>query len=451
MTEKKIEHQRFGSDFGSHIILAVAILSLVIGFIYTPDITEIANGLWRIILHHHRIDSELITVAGSTGAVWVNASIISFFVWGTYKLFKEQVNGLELAAFGQIFGYAFYAESLLNIWPLFIGFMLEAKLNKKDLSKSVWGAWFSTALAPFVSTLAFNVDLINPGSPFAIIFATVVGLILGFGVGAFASYLKTLHKGRLLFNVGFTTGVVGWVGNNALKALNIVQEPVADQTYIEGRNIEFWLVFMLINLLFIIGGMIYNGGFKHYRKNLFWNRTFGGDYVEEFGIGTALINMGVVGTLALSYTLATPYGQLNGPVIGGVFTVAGFAASGITIRGLAPIWVGIYGGSLLMGGFQGLFLREGFIQGAFARVSSRAMTVAAMHGLGSTPVSEKDGWKSGAMVGFLHTMNVVNTGWLNGWMQSYNNGFSQGLVITLFRPIWYFFSKERKQEKLANN
>ncbi len=42
------------------------------------------------------------------------------------------------------------------------------------------------------------------------------------------------------------------------------------------------------------------------------------------GLGAALINMALLGLLCVSYVLVLG-GELNGPVIGGIFTVVGLA------------------------------------------------------------------------------------------------------------------------------
>lgn len=440
---------RFGKEYPYYVLLALGTLAIIVGFIYTPSFTEIGNGLKNIIFAHHRIDSELVTVAGNMGSGFVNAGLLMYAMWATFKLFKTDIKGLEWAAIGQIFGYAFYAESLFNVWPLIIGVMVQAKLSKKDMGEQVFVAWFATALAPFVSTLAFHVEFINPRSPFAIAFGISVGLFAGYLVGKFSTYVKTLHRGRLLFNVGFTTGIVGWFTYNIIKAWGFEQTPVADQTYLQGKNTEIYLVFMVFNIFFFLAGMFYNGGkdggVKDYFKTLFWARTDGGNYVEMYGTGHALMNVGIMGTAAMAYTLLTPGGQLNGPIIGGAYTVAGFGAFGMTLKSVAPIWLGIYGGSILFGGIGGVFLGEGFLAAGLAKAGSRSMCVAAMHCCGSSPVAERDGWYVATMIGALHTINVVNTGVLNGWMQSYNNGFSQGLILTLFYPAWHFFSKEKNE------
>ena len=46
-----------------------------------------------------------------------------------------------------------------------------------------------------------------------------------------------------------------------------------------------------------------------------------------FGHGPVLVNMGVNGLFAMGYLLLTG-GDLNGPTLGGIFTIIGFSAYG---------------------------------------------------------------------------------------------------------------------------
>lgn len=446
-------NQLKNNRFQLGVIFGLGILSMLVGYILTPNVQEIMSGLWKLIIFHHRIDSELMSVAGNWGSVFVNAGILIILMGVTFVIFKTNIKGAEWGAVGQIFGYAFYAESLFNVWPTIIGVMIEAKVSGKDMGDQVYVAWFSSALAPFVSMFAFHVGFLNPGSPLALAFGITLGLILGYLVGKASGYIRTLHRGRLLFNIGFTTGVTGWFMHNFLKGSGFVFEAVSDQTYLTGVNNKLFMIFMIFNLYFFIAGMVYNKGFGSYFKDLFWGRTDGGNYVADFGVGNTLMNIGVLGTAAFLYMFATAavtglqgelLGQINGPIIGGIYTVAGFAACGVTLRSVLPVWLGIWLGSFIFGGLSGYVGGTGFIAGAFAKMGGRPMGVAAMHCVGISPTAERDGWWVTTIIAMIHTVNVVNTGALNGWMQSYNNGFSQGLIITLFYPFWSKFSKLRK-------
>ncbi|MCZ7566607.1 MAG: DUF1576 domain-containing protein [Burkholderiales bacterium] len=63
------------------------------------------------------------------------------------------------------------------------------------------------------------------------------------------------------------------------------------------------------------------------------------------GFGPTLANMGASGAIAMAYILLVG-GHLNGPVIGAIFTIVGFAAFGKHPRNIVPIMAGVFLGSL---------------------------------------------------------------------------------------------------------
>ncbi len=69
------------------------------------------------------------------------------------------------------------------------------------------------------------------------------------------------------------------------------------------------------------------------------------DFIALVGFGPTLANMGITGAIGMTYILAVG-GDLNGPVIGAIFTVVGFAAFGEHPRNIVPIMAGVFLGSL---------------------------------------------------------------------------------------------------------
>ena len=424
------------------VFIGFALISIAIGFISTPSVSAILEGLRNIVTHHHMIDSELIIISGNFGSAFVNAGIIVLFILIVYRITNTKITGMEIAAIGQSFGYSFYGLSIFNIWPLVIGCLIEGIVHKKELGKISYIAWFSTALAPFVSNLSFNNPVLPIGAA-SIAMGIIAGLIAGFLVGALVSHLKELHRGNILFSVGFTTGTIGFFLYSILKASGFAYSPYTEGVYIEGMNTKLFAIFMIFNAYMFLVGLILEKELSGYTNNLLTQKTVGGDYVTEYGLGQALINFGVMGTAGLLYAFATIKGQIKGPMIGGIFTIAGFGAGGMTLLSCAPIWGGIYAGSFLTGGLSALTTNASFLSAAIEKVSSRAMLVAAMHGCGLSPLAKKYGWTTCFIAAMIHSVIVPNTGKLHGWMCSYNNGFAEGLNVVLFLPILLFFRSEK--------
>ncbi|MEB3227218.1 MAG: DUF1576 domain-containing protein [Synechocystis sp.] len=142
------------------------------------------------------------------------------------------------------------------------------------------------------------------------------------------------------------------------------------------------------------------------------------DFVELTGFGATLINMAVTGLMMTTYILLVG-GDLNGPTIGGIFTVIGFAAFGKHPGNILPILGGIYLASL----------------SKTVTANDAAMLLAALFGTTLAPTAGKYGWFWGATAGFIHSSAVQSVAVLHGGLNLYNNGFAAGIVAAVLIPV----------------
>ncbi len=149
------------------------------------------------------------------------------------------------------------------------------------------------------------------------------------------------------------------------------------------------------------------------------------DFTLSEGLPTTVVNMGINGVLATSYILLIG-GDLNGPTLGGIFTVMGFGAFGKHAWNITPILLGIMLGSIT----KQWDLADPGIQ------------LAALFGTGLAPISGEFGWKAGMVAGYLHSSVVLNVGVLHAGMNLYNNGFAAGIVAAVLVPVIQAFRKE---------
>ncbi len=68
--------------------------------------------------------------------------------------------------------------------------------------------------------------------------------------------------------------------------------------------------------------------------------------MAHHGIAAALLNMSLTGAMGTVYVLLVG-SELNGPTIGAIFTVVGFAAFGKHPKNIIWIMLGVYIGSML--------------------------------------------------------------------------------------------------------
>lgn len=168
----------------------------------------------------------------------------------------------------------------------------------------------------------------------------LVGICIGFVLPPLATHSHYAHKGYSLYNVGFASGIIATVLVSTFKSFGIETE--ARLIWSSGNDA------MLLGLLFVLfAGMsvvavLWRGKdtLLGYEKLLGTTGIGGTDYLLELGGAVTLLNMGLNGLFATFFVLAVG-GNLNGPTIGGIFTIVGFSATGKHLRNIFPIMAGV--------------------------------------------------------------------------------------------------------------
>jgi hypothetical protein len=142
------------------------------------------------------------------------------------------------------------------------------------------------------------------------------------------------------------------------------------------------------------------------------------DFIALAGIAPVLLNMGLSGVVGMAYVLAVG-GELNGPVIGALLSIVGFAAFGKHPLNFAPIMAGVFLGSLAKP------------WGA----ADPSILLAALFGTNLAPIAGRFGWHWGVVAGFIHSSAALSVGSVHGGLNLYNNGFAAGIVASILAPV----------------
>ena len=149
------------------------------------------------------------------------------------------------------------------------------------------------------------------------------------------------------------------------------------------------------------------------------------DFVLHDGLPVTMMNMACVGAAATAYVLFVG-GELNGPTIGGIFTICGFGAFGKHLKNIAPVILGVIVSSIF----------------TVWTLDEPNTLLAALFATGLAPIAGQFGWGWGMLAGAIHASVVLNTGFLHGGLNLYNNGFSAGLVCIVLVPLIESLRKE---------
>jgi hypothetical protein len=373
----------------------------------------VAQGLAAIVTSRDTLLTDYFGIGG-IGAGMVNAGLLTLCACFVYDRAGAKMTGSAVACLFLVLGFALFGKNLLNIWPIVIGVALYARFRGETFATHINTAFFGVALAPIFSEILFSGSL----SPLVSVpLAIATGLAIGFVLAPAAAQLFKAHMGFSLYNMGFTAGLVGTLVVALYKSYGFVPDPVFVWT--SGNNVLLGTFLAVVFASMIAVGFWFDrslaAGLKAIVATTGQSPT---DFIALAGIGPALANMGVCGAIGMAYILMVG-GDLNGPVIGAIFTIVGFAAFGKHPRNIVPIMVGVFLGSLAKPW----------------NVDDPSILLAALFGTTLAPIAGRFGWHWGVVAGFAHSSAALTVGPVHAGLNLYNNGFAAGIVASVLVPV----------------
>lgn len=398
------------------IILLYIIAFLVIGISMQP-FDELIIGLKKILVAPGTLITDYMVIGGM-GAGFVNSAIVGLIAHFILVLNKVLFRGLSIAAIFTMMGFAFMGKNIWSVLPIIFGVFIYSKATGRKFATNIYPALFGTALAPLVTTAAFEFG-------WGIIGGTLIGILVGIVVSPVAAHVLSFHEGYNLYNVGFTAGFVGLIFLNVLRAFGIDIENSVSWGTEFNTYLRIFSIITFVSMI-VIGIIIGGKKAKEYYKLLKCPGTIITDFVSIVGFESTLINMGLVGLIGVLY-IELVGGNYNGPTISGLFTMIGFAAFGKHPLNIIPVMVGVWLGSLI----------------SIYEVNSPGTMLAALFGTTLAPIAGKFGPFIGVMAGMVHLCVVSIIGSNHGGLNLYNNGFSAGFVAAFFVAIMKGIKKSK--------
>jgi hypothetical protein len=268
----------------------------------------------------------------------------------------------------------------------------------------------------------------------AIPVAAVGGLIAGVMLPAVAIVMLRLHQGFNLYNIGLTTGFLALFA----AALIMGRNPGVPSHLLWNASPSLLLENLIpaLSILLIGSGLIGGRGaaVASYFRILKLPGRLPSDFMDMESVPGALVNMGIMGVATWLYVTLIG-GDLNGPVLGGILTVMGFAAFGKHIWNAAPVVLGVALAALVFG-------RE---------LSAPGVVLAALFGTTLAPLAGEFGIPMGIIAGFLHLAVVLRSGAWHLGIGLYNNGFAGGLTATVLVSIIEWYRANRRTKTTADS
>ncbi|MFZ5860548.1 MAG: DUF1576 domain-containing protein [Spirochaetota bacterium] len=411
------------------VFVVTVMLVLLLAGIIDGDVGPAVQGFIRLQVTPARLVSDFVAVEG-VGATLFNVAAVGFLGYFFLLLNGLEITGAALAALFTMMGFAFFGKTLFNCIPIMAGVSLSALIVKKKPRDYALIAMFGTAMGPLITFLAFEVG-VKP--VFALPGSFLIGLGIGIILPPIAIAMLRLHQGYNLYNVGLTAGFVGLFTASLSHAAGADILPLS----MWGTEREPLLIAIVpaIVLIAVVCIVAENPGHGHSNigqagRDMLKIMTMSGrlpsdfsDFVSSKG---ALLNASIIGLLFWIFMVALG-APLNGPVLGGLFTLIGFAFFGKHPKNVFPVVLGIIAAIFV---FRKSILAAGPL-------------LAILFGTALAPLAGEFGPVIGFVAGFLHLVIVDRTGAWHGGMDLYNNGFAAGLTATLIVSIidWYKSSK----------
>lgn len=392
--------------------IAVSGIMILLG-ILLDDPGNIPIGLYHIVTMQDLLITDYVSIGG-VGAALVNSGLVMILSICLIKVSRDPFNGFTMVEMGLMAGFSLFGKNIFNIWPIILGTWLYARYQKEPFSKHASVALMATSLAPLVSYMALG--SIHASLPLGI----CTGVLIGFILPSLSAYTYKVQNGMNLYNMGFACGLFAMMIVPILTAFG--DHPDSAMYWATEYNSTFAIILGILCAVFILAGLFGTGTpvwavWAGYRRLLSTTGRAPSDYLRMFGAGPVLVNTGVNGLIGMAYIFIVG-GQLNGPTLGGIFTIMGFSAFGKHALNITPVMVGVALGAY----------------GMHYTPDYPALQLAGLFGTTLAPISGHFGWPFGILAGFIHSALVLQTGGPVAGLNLYNNGFSGGLIAIVLYP-----------------
>lgn len=413
-----------GRELMIFTIITNLLLYLVAFLIATPR--ELVQGMYQILISRDALITDYF-VLGGVGAAFLNAAMVMTVCMILLIVEKIPFTGPTMAVLFINAGYGLWGKNILNILPILLGTFLYAKLHRARFGRFIYMALFGTALAPFVTEMLYMLPF---SAAVNFVIAVAVGIFIGFIISPLSMHTASMHMGYNLFNVGFAAGIIAFVFVCVLRSLGLESEPVL--IWRDGIPITLAVGMYVYFAMAVLTGLIINKGNIKKLLHIFSHPGRAvADFVLMDGPGAALMNMGLVGMIALTYIILIG-GDLSGPVLGAIWMAFGFAAFGAHVKNYLPVLAGV------------------FLYSYVSQYSADTpgIQLAAIFAVGLAPIAGQFGVVQGILAGALHSVIVMCTSSMYGGLNLYNNGFSAGWVAVFLVPTVESFMKHFEDRRL---
>lgn len=390
------------------IILAYLIVFLIVG-LSLQSFDDLLAGLKLILLSPAGLITDYVEIGG-VGPTLVNAAFVSLIGFFFLNYYRSEFKGITIAAVFTMLGFAFLGKNFLSIWPIISGVLVYSFLTGHSIKDNLPVALFGTTLAPIVTESAF-------GYGWGIGVGIGLGFLAGLVIAAVSNHVFSFHEGYSLYNVGFSCGIIATIFYAFFVGFGYEKELHSFWGHDDSTFLSIFILLICLSMI-LLGLIVTKGSVRGLKKIFDLDKNVSNDCIACAGMGTSLINMGLVGIVGILFLLIVD-APFNGPSIGGILTMIGFGANGKHPKNMAPIMAGVITAAFL----------------STYELNAPAVVLAGLFGNTLAPLSGKFGGRFGFVAGFMHLFLVSRVSLFNGGLNLYNNGFAGGIIVGIIISI----------------
>lgn len=388
-------------------------ITLAAFFLASPE--KLISGMEEIVRSPSNLITDYVHIAG-VGAAFLNSGLVTLSSLFLLRKHKHHFCSLTVSVIMMLSGFSFFGKNIVNSAPIILGCLIYLRIHHSGRQDLLVMGLLSTCLSPIVSTIYCAPDHSAISNKFI---ALVAGLLIGYTILPIFEFLKVHTKELNLYNMGFSAGFIGVIGN--LTTRNILAIKIVPHA-LSFEHHHALLIFLaaLFTLPFLV--FLY-----FYKKNIDRSKHLFLDLKK-------IARFSLYGYLAVIFTLLLKV-PLSGILVGAILTFAGFSMYNFKFRYFFFPALGVFLTAMLL--YRDAATTNNIVIILFASTLS--------------PMTRKYGLVTGTLSGALFSLITRNTQYLTAGVNLYNCGFAGGITVLLMDFVRVSFYRNTKIKAYCQN
>lgn len=388
-------------------------ITLAAFFLASPE--KLISGMEQIVRSPSNLITDYVHIAG-VGAAFLNSGLVTLSSLFLLRKHKHHFCSLTVSVIMMLSGFSFFGKNIVNSAPIILGCLIYLRIHHSGRQDLLVMGLLSTCLSPIVSTIYCAPDHSAISNKFI---ALVAGLLIGYTILPIFEFLKVHTKELNLYNMGFSAGFIGVIGNLTTRNILAIKIVPHDLSFEHHHALLIFLA-ALFTLPFLV--FLY-----FYKKNIDRSKHLFLDLKK-------IARFSLYGYLAVIFTLILKV-PLSGILVGAILTFAGFSMYNFKFRYFFFPALGVFLTALLL--YRDAATTNNIVIILFASTLS--------------PMTRKYGLVTGTLSGALFSLITRNTQYLTAGINLYNCGFAGGITVLLMDFVRVSFYRNTKIKAYCQN